>query len=259
MRWASAVDERVLLDVFADRIELTDELIFNAERERVEHVTAMRFGAIVLEESSGAATSSPHAAELLLTAARQRPDRFSRSNRALALAARTALLAERYPDQGFPKDPETLVDRALGRAAETVTSFAELDDIDLAGLVESELSPEARRLLERETPLEIRLPSGRSHKVHYELGKPPFVASRLQDFFGSDDGPRILGGRLALTLHLLAPSQRPVQVTSDLSGFWQRHYPSLRRELMRRYPRHAWPEDGRRATPEPPRAPRRRG
>jgi ATP-dependent helicase HrpB len=77
--------------------------------------------------------------------------------------------------------------------------------------------------------------------VHYEPDRPPWVQSRLQDFFGLRDGPK-LGGE-PLVLHLLAPNQRAVQVTTDLAGFWQRHYPELRRQLMRRYPRHAWPED----------------
>ena len=71
----------------------------------------------------------------------------------------------------------------------------------------------------------------------------PSVASRLQDFFGMREGPRVAAGRVALVLRLLAPSQRPVQVTSDLAGFWQRHYKQVRRELSRRYPRHPWPED----------------
>ncbi|HEY6556046.1 MAG TPA: ATP-dependent helicase C-terminal domain-containing protein, partial [Polyangiaceae bacterium] len=81
------------------------------------------------------------------------------------------------------------------------------------------------------------------------------IASRLQDFFGMQSTPRIARGRVPLTVHLLAPNQRAVQVTSDLESFWQKHYPELRRALMRRYPKHAWPEDG--ATAEPP-APRRR-
>ena len=66
------------------------------------------------------------------------------------------------------------------------------------------------------------------------------------------------GGRVPLTIHLLAPNQRAVQVTNDLEGFWERHYPALRKELSRRYPRHAWPENGRHAQPPPPVAPRRR-
>jgi ATP-dependent helicase HrpB len=79
--------------------------------------------------------------------------------------------------------------------------------------------------------------------VRYERGQAPSVASRLQDFFGMREGPRVAGGRVRLVLQLLAPSQRPVQVTTDLAGFWSRHYPALRRELGRRYPRHSWPED----------------
>ncbi|HVR20475.1 MAG TPA: ATP-dependent helicase C-terminal domain-containing protein, partial [Polyangiaceae bacterium] len=133
-----------------------------------------------------------------------------------------------------------------------------LDALELGSLVVSSLAPDARRLLEEETPERIRLPGGRSLDVHYELGKAPWIESRLQDFFGSGDGPRILRGSLPLTLHLCAPNQRAVQVTSDLAGFWQRHYPTIRRELMRRYPRHSWPEDGRTAAPPPPLPPRRR-
>jgi ATP-dependent helicase HrpB len=69
------------------------------------------------------------------------------------------------------------------------------------------------------------------------------VESRLQDFLGLKTGPALLNGRVPLTLHLLAPNYRAVQVTRDLAGFWARIYPDLRRELGRRYPRHAWPED----------------
>ena len=143
---------------------------------------------------------------------------------------------------------ELKLDATLAQAAEGAVSFAELDALDLGSHVVSGLTNDARRLLEAETPDRVRLAGGRSVEVHYELGKPPWIESRLQDFFGSSDGPRILGGSLALTLHLCAPNQRAVQVTSDLAGFWQRHYPTIRRELMRRYPRHSWPEDGRTAT-----------
>jgi ATP-dependent helicase HrpB len=77
-------------------------------------------------------------------------------------------------------------------------------------------------------------------KVHYERGKPPWVASRLQDFFGMRETPRV--GKTPLVVHLLAPNQRPVQTTTDLAGFWERLYPEIRRQLSRRYPKHAWPE-----------------
>ena len=92
-------------------------------------------------------------------------------------------------------------------------------------------------------PERVALAGGRQARVTYERGRAPSVASRLQDFFRMREGPRVGGGRVPLVLELLAPNRRPVQVTQDLAGFWERHYPVVRRELSRRYPRHAWPED----------------
>ena len=80
-------------------------------------------------------------------------------------------------------------------------------------------------------------------KVTYLDGQPPSVASRLQDFFGMRETPRVAGGRVNVVVHLLAPNYRPVQMTQDLAGFWERLYPQVRKELSRRYPRHSWPEN----------------
>jgi ATP-dependent helicase HrpB len=89
-------------------------------------------------------------------------------------------------------------------------------------------------------------------RVEYPADAPPWIASRLQDFFGMAQGPALLGGRMPLVLHLLAPNQRAVQVTTDLAGFWTKHYPALARELRRKYPRHAWPDDPLHAAPPAP-------
>ncbi|RYZ68610.1 MAG: hypothetical protein EOP09_09280, partial [Proteobacteria bacterium] len=99
--------------------------------------------------------------------------------------------------------------------------------------------------LNRELPRTIDLPRRKGVKVTYVSGKNPFVESRMQDFFGLKDGPKLLSGSLPITLHLLAPNYRAVQVTEDLMRFWAVHYPELRTPLMRRYPRHQWPEDPR--------------
>ena len=117
------------------------------------------------------------------------------------------------------------------------------------------LTPEQLALLERLAPEHVTLAHGRRLEVNYEADRPPWVQSRLQDFFGLRTGPELSGE--PLVLHLLAPNQRAVQVTQDLAGFWQRHYPELRRQLMRRYPRHAWPEDPLSAKPPAPTGPRR--
>jgi ATP-dependent helicase HrpB len=100
-----------------------------------------------------------------------------------------------------------------------------------------------RALVDRLAPTHLTLPRRKRAPITYELDQPPHIASRMQDFFGLARAPSVCDGRVPLVLHLLAPNQRPVQVTSDLPGFWVRHYPELRRQLMRRYPRHQWPED----------------
>jgi len=136
----------------------------------------------------------------------------------------------------------------LEEAARGVTSLRELREADLL----SSLTPAD---LDRFAPDQVVLPGGRKLRIEYAEGQPPSVRSRLQDFFGLQRGPSICNGRVPLTLHLLAPSGRAQQVTQDLAGFWQRHYPAIRRELMRKYPKHAWPENG--ATASPPSVNRR--
>jgi ATP-dependent helicase HrpB len=89
-------------------------------------------------------------------------------------------------------------------------------------------------------PERIRLPGGRQVRVHYEPDQPPWIASRLQDFFGMTTTPTV-GRGVPVVVRLLAPNNRPVQMTTDLAGFWTRLYPQLRKELSRRYPKHQWP------------------
>lgn len=98
---------------------------------------------------------------------------------------------------------------------------------------------EQARLLEL-TPESLPLPSGRRKRLEYREGAPPLLSLRIQEAFGLRETPRVLGVPVAVAL--LSPAGRPVQVTQDLEGFWERHYPGVRKELMRRYPKHAWPE-----------------
>ena len=112
-----------------------------------------------------------------------------------------------------------------------------------------------RMKIDKHAPTEVRLPA-RKNTVTYEHDRPPWVESRMQDFFGLAEGPS--AGGAPIVLHLLAPNMRAVQVTTDLAGFWDRHYPKIRKELMRNYPKHYWPEDPLHAEAPPPRPPRRK-
>ena len=105
----------------------------------------------------------------------------------------------------------------------------------------------------------MTLPGGRRLLVQYEPDRPPWVGSRLQDFFSMTTGPAILDGRVPVVLHLRAPNRHDVAVTADLAGFWRDHYPGIARRLKRRYPKHDWPEDPLTAKPPPPSGRRRGG
>jgi ATP-dependent helicase HrpB len=91
------------------------------------------------------------------------------------------------------------------------------------------------------------LPSGTRKRLDYEAGDVPVIAARLQEFFGCRETPLLCGQ--PLMLYLLSPAGRPVQITRDLDGFWERSYPAVKKELMGRYPRHYWPDDPRAAMP----------
>ena len=174
------------------------------------------------------------------------------------LLARLAFAREHAPEGALPALAADDVAALLRLACDGRRGFAELAEANLAALAQDALGGDTQRLLRTLAPERVTLPGGRGVTVNYVAGQPPWIESRLQDFFGMRAGPTVGGGRVPLTLHLLAPNMRAVQVTRDLASFWKQHYPALRRELGRRYPRHAWPEDGATATPPPPKPPRPR-
>jgi ATP-dependent helicase HrpB len=250
VRRASAVEAEWLLELEADRLRDTVEYPWNAEAERVEVVRRLLYDQLVLDEKR--APARPDAADAdaaaiaraLAEAALDRgPRAFTDGDALDRLLGRVEFLRGACPELALPALGEAELRAALEELCAGASSFAELRERDLAATLRARLDGAERRALDELAPERVTLPSGRAARVDYTPGQPPSVASRLQDFFGLREGPRVARGRVALTLHLLAPNQRAVQVTSDLAGFWQRHYPSIRRELMRRYPRHAWPED----------------
>ena len=260
VRLATQIEANWLLEDYGSHIEMKDELTWNADQERVERREGMAFGAILLDEERSVASISPEASRMLFEAAKARGVFNTLGSDGWGgLVARLALLREHFPEAGLPEVASGVDDAAAERLCQGRVSFAELQKLDPSQELRHSLDAVGQRLLATETPDAVQLPGGRRAEIHYEAGKPPWIESRLQDFFGMKEGPRICRGKVALTLHLLAPNGRAQQVTSDLSGFWERHYPAVRRELMRKYPRQPWPEDGANATPPvwAPRAPRR--
>jgi ATP-dependent helicase HrpB len=220
VRLAAPIEPEWLLEGATERTSLE----WNRTAERVERVSALVWDQLVIEETRTPALPGEDTAWMLAQKALEAGvERFADREALDQLTARAVFA-------GIKIDAE----EALSALCQGLSSFAELSK---ANLLASLRPPN----LDRAAPERLKLPGGRQVKVHYEPGKPPWIESRLQDFFGMKETPRI--GGAPVVVHLLAPNHRPVQVTTDLAGFWERLYPQVRRELSRRYPKHKWPEN----------------
>jgi len=246
IRRASAIEASWLLDLYLDRIGERDELVWNAGRQRVERIAQLTYDGLVIDEQrdvEGARRAGPAAAAVLAREAIAAGiEQFVDKDALAQWRARVALAARLAPATGLTAPTDEALGQLIARACDGAISFDELRKLGLLALLDAQLG-EHRALVDRLAPTHLRLPRRGRAPIHYELEQPPWIASRMQDFFGLARAPAVGDGRVPLVLHLLAPNQRPVQVTTDLPGFWVKHYPALRKQLMRRYPRHAWPED----------------
>jgi ATP-dependent helicase HrpB len=246
IRRASAIEPSWLVDLYLDRITERDELVWNRERQRVERVAQLLYQGLVIDDHrdlEGPRRDPAGASAVLVREALALGlERFVEAEALGHWRARVGLVAQLVPDAGIPSLSQDDLRRVLEHACEGLISFDELRKVKLLDLLDAQLG-EARRVVDRLAPTHLSLPRRGRVAIHYEPDKPPWIASRMQDFFGLARAPTVGDGRVPLVLHLLAPNQRPVQVTQDLPGFWIKHYPALRKQLMRRYPKHAWPED----------------
>ena len=257
VRLGSTIEPEWLLDLYPDKIEEVDRRAFEERTGRVERTTGLRYGALMLDETMAPAPLDEETSRLLADAVLARgAERLAGGEALPPLLHRLAFARRQVPDAPFPPLEGDAVSALVRAACAGRGSLAELGDP--AALVLAALPPAAQRALAAAAPERVTLASGRSVPVHYDGGDTPWIESRLQDFFGTRAVPAVGGGRVALTVHLLAPNGRAVQVTRDLAGFWTQHYPALRRQLSRRYPKHAWPEDGATAKPPPLPPPRPR-
>ena len=251
---ASAIEPEWLIDLFPDDVRETIEVSWNGRADRVEAVERMVYDKLVLDEGPAGKSADEAIARLLVDRAIAAGiSAFVEGDALDDLRARIGFLRESARDLAdaagiAPLDDEglraILVETCAGKR-----SFEELRSAGLLDAIRATIGHGTLAKLDELAPSHVVLGNGRRARVDYVPGQTPAISSRLQDFFGSTDTPRIARGRVPLVLHLLAPNGRDVQVTTDLAGFWEKHYPKIRSELMRRYPRHAWPDDPKTASP----------
>jgi ATP-dependent helicase HrpB len=253
-----ARDSRIFLAAPLTRVEIESELSHRVETvesvrwdEREGAVLATRerrLGALVLHRARVEDASPEAVAAAMIEGIRGIGLHcLDWTRAATALRQRIAFLSLRDPRGGWPAvDDAALLEalaRWLGPALDGVTRRAHLARIDVHAGLMMLLDWTQRQALDNEAPTHVEVPSGSRIPVDYGDPADPALEVRLQEMFGARESPRIARGQVPLTLRLLSPAGRPIQVTRDLAGFWRGSYADVRREMRGRYPRHPWPDD----------------
>jgi ATP-dependent helicase HrpB len=248
VRQASRVDKAWLP---AELITREVAVRFDEAGERVVAVQQIRFEDLVIEETQTDAASLEMIEQVLSGAAAKRLDQALplKDESVVRFLARVRSLRQWMPELNLPEFDESDLRELLPQLCAGRRSFKELRSVRLVDYLRSRLTPNQERSLERDAPERLLAASGNRIRLEYEPGQPPVMAVRIQEMFGQVETPRVAGGRIPVRLHLLGPNLRPQQVTDDLRSFWQNTYPVMRKELRRRYPKHAWPEDPLQAAP----------
>ena len=245
---------------FGDQITLGEVIEFDDAAGAVVARRQERLGAIVLRDVPLERPDSELVRAAVLSAIRRR------GISALPWPAAARRLRERvtfvgHHESGWPDMSDDALHRAieqwLGPRLDGVRRLSDLDRVDLTEALASMLDWRSRRELDELAPTHAAMPTGSRIPIDYSDPDAPSVSVRIQEVFGLAESPRVLRGRVPLTMELLSPAHRPVQVTRDLAGFWRTSYFDVRKDLRGRYPKHEWPENPLTATPTKRAKPRR--
>jgi ATP-dependent helicase HrpB len=246
---AASLDPALLEEHFAAAIATTAGVAWDPRTETVAARRVRRLGELVLRDEPLREPDSAASLAAMLEGIQSLGLACLPWTRSLEQwRARIAVVREHDP-RGRDTWPD-VSDDALLRTLESwlapwldgITRRDQLSRVDLAGALHGLLDWDAQRRLDELAPTHLTVPSGSRIAIDYS-GSGPTLSVRLQEVFGLMDSPHIVNGRVPVTLELLSPAHRPVQVTRDLASFWARGYHEVRKELKGRYPRHYWPED----------------
>ncbi|TCP52153.1 ATP-dependent helicase HrpB [Tumebacillus sp. BK434] len=249
---AAEVEEAELREHCQEQI-VTEQLIeWDASAHRVRARKRERLGALLLKEAPLPNPDAERVLVALLSGIRQEGlDILPWTKAAKQFRERLSFLHRHdpsWPDVSRAGLIDTLTDW-LAPHLYGLKNRDDLQRLQLISILETMLSWEQRRELDEQAPTHLTVPSGSRIPIDYSDPDAPVLAVRLQEMFGLQATPRIAGGRVPLTLHLLSPAHRPVQVTRDLASFWQNTYFEVKKDLKGRYPKHHWPDDAYSAVP----------
>lgn len=243
LRLATAIELPWIGEVFPGEIESTDGASYDESRRRVVRLTQHKFRDLVLE-SKESDHNIPLDAAAEMLAKRVLSGELVLKNwdaQVEQFTLRMACLSKWMPELGLPTWTEDDRTDAIAQICHGAVSYKEIKEAPVWPVLNDWLSSHQRHLLDTHCPERIRLASGHTPKVTYDPEHDPFFSAKLQQLVGTHTTPTIAGGRIPLLVHILAPNQRPWQMTKDIPNFWANGYPHMKKELAGRYPRHPWP------------------
>ena len=250
---AAAADEADINAAANKRIREGDEIEFDQSAAALRLRRVRRLDAIVLASGPRPVVASEETAHLLADGiAKLGLSRLPWSKAQIQLRDRVGFLRTAGEDE-WPD----LTDEALAKTVKEwlapflagKTKLSEIGADDLGAALDALLPWNLKRRLEEEAPTHFEAPTGNRHAIGYETAGAPALHIRVQELFGLTQHPSIARGKLPLTLHLLSPAHRPIQITRDLPGFWKGSWAAVKAEMKGRYPRHPWPDDPASAAP----------
>ncbi|HOX58306.1 MAG TPA: ATP-dependent helicase HrpB [Candidatus Paceibacterota bacterium] len=238
---ATAIEEEWLRELFPDDLSAAQRVYYDANTRRVLAEEQVRFRDLAIgtrrvesppaDAAAGLLTDEVLAGRLILKDWDETVEQW---------ILRLNLLSQWCPELTLPHIGQEERRHLVEQVCHGSFTGKDLKDKPIKSIVHSWLTSAQQALVVKHAPERLALSNGRPAKVVYEPGKLPHIALRIQQLFGVNTTPLIAMGRVPVLLHILAPNNRPVQITQDLRGFWREHYPKIKQELRRKYPKHEW-------------------
>ncbi len=254
IRLAAPVGFKELMSAFEHEIRISDRVYWEEKKQRVLAVTEKKLGALVLEQKKLSNPDPKDVARNMIDTLRDKGlNILPWDDDSLAFVSRVRFACHHNRSENWPDFSESALldglDQWLGPYLPGVTGLSDIKTLNLTVILEANLTHSQLKELNRLAPAFIKVPSGSHVRLDYSDPEIPVLAVRLQEVFGLQDVPKLAEGRVPVSIHLLSPARRPVQITSDLAGFWRTSYHEVKKEMKGRYPKHYWPDDPLQAEP----------
>jgi ATP-dependent helicase HrpB len=238
---ATAIEPAWLTELFPEDLESDLRVQFDPTQKRVVAAELQRFRGLAL--SARRVEPPPADAAARILAQEILAERLPLPNWDHAVEqwiVRLNFLCANCSELQLPPFTDEDRQHVIEQLCHGTVSYKDVKEKDVMPVVTSWLSHAQRELLDKHAPERLSLPNGRTPKVTYENGKSPYISVRIQELYDVNQTPKVAMGRVPVTVHILTPGMKPIQVTQDLANFWREHYPKIKSELARRYPKHLW-------------------